>query len=74
VIVDNYFRKELSCCQILGPLNLIDLFPYWEQTVTEVLTRGRTGMGVHRINSSKNTIKRAGHSAAVDVVHMLGNF
>jgi len=28
----NSFREKSICCQILGPLNLIDLFQYWEQT------------------------------------------
>jgi len=32
MIVGNSFRDESICCQILGRLNLIDLFPYWEQT------------------------------------------
>jgi len=32
IIAGNYFREESICCQILGLLNLIDLFPYWEQT------------------------------------------
>ena len=32
MIGGNSFREESICCQILGPLNLIDLFPYWEQT------------------------------------------
>jgi len=44
--------------------------------VTEILARSRTSglMGVHRINCSKETIKRAEHSVAVTVVHKLGNF
>ena len=34
--------------------------------MTELLTRGRTSglVGVHRNNSSKETIKRSGHSVA----------
>jgi len=32
MIAGNSFREESICCQILGPLTLIDLFPYWEQT------------------------------------------
>jgi len=32
MIAGNSFREESICCQILGRLNMIDLFPYWEQT------------------------------------------
>ena len=41
--------------------------------MTEVLAVVRTSglLGVHRANGSKETIKRAGHSIAVEVVHKL---
>jgi len=44
--------------------------------VTEVLARGRTSVlaGLHSANSSKETIKPAGHSVAVEVVDKLSNF
>jgi len=44
--------------------------------VTEVLVRGRTSglMSVHRINSSKEMIKCAGHSVAVEGMRKLVNF
>jgi len=39
MIAGNSFREESICWQILGPLNLIDLFPYHSSVVKCSLLR-----------------------------------